>query len=148
MAAVPSLGDAVPMPWVDILECSDGSSYVGSTRHLDKRVSQHQSGEGAAFTRRRLPVRLAWSHQTEHIGEAYTLEKQIQGWSRAKRTALIDGRLADLPGLARGRTGWSKRGVTWNPDRGRSRLRSTDEPGLDSARPTAPRSTGGWASTP
>nr|WP_245916631.1 hypothetical protein [Nocardioides gansuensis] len=68
---------------------------------------------GAEYTRRRLPVELVWSHETEKIDEAFGLEKQIQNWSRAKRIALIEGRFKDLPGLARGRTGWSKRGVNY-----------------------------------
>ena len=98
------------MAWVYILECADHSYYVGSTTHLEARLHQHRTGMGSAYTRRRLPVRLAWSHETELVNEAFTLEKQIQNWSRAKRQALIDGRLSDLPGLARGRTGWIKRG--------------------------------------
>jgi len=95
------------MPWVYILECADSSFYVGSTKNLDERVQQHQNGLGAAYTRRRgrRPVRLAWSAEFDSIGEAYQIEKQIQGWSRAKRLAVIEGRWADLPKLARGRFG-------------------------------------------
>jgi putative endonuclease len=95
------------MHWVYILECADGSLYVGSTKNLDERVQQHQHGFGAAYTRRRgrRPVRLVWCADFDSIGEAYQIEKQIQGWSRAKRLALIEGRWADLPGLARGRSG-------------------------------------------
>ena len=76
---------------------------------------QHGLGEGAAYTRRRLPVELVWSHETDRIDEAFGLEKQIQNWSRAKRIALIEGRFDDLPELARGRTGWLKRGVNYPP---------------------------------
>ncbi|WP_342748934.1 GIY-YIG nuclease family protein [Nocardioides gansuensis] len=80
---------------------------------MSARVHQHNLGLGAEYTRRRLPVELVWSHETEKIDEAFGLEKQIQNWSRAKRIALIEGRFKDLPGLARGRTGWSKRGVNY-----------------------------------
>lgn len=95
------------MPWVYILECADGSFYVGSARDVHSRVEQHQLGLGAAYTRRpgRRPVRLAWATEFPNVGEAFQAEKQIQGWSRAKRIALIEGRLADLPALARGRNG-------------------------------------------
>ena len=91
------------MAWVYILECSDGSYYVGSTTHLQARLRQHQQGAGAAYTRNRRPVRLLWSHETETAAEAFTLEKQIQNWSRAKRQALMAGRFDLLPALARGR---------------------------------------------
>lgn len=97
------------MAWVYVLRCADGSYYVGSTGHLQARLWQHQSGRGAAYTKRRRPVELVWSHETERVVEAYALEKQIQNWSRAKREALIEGRFGDLPLLARGRTGWMKR---------------------------------------
>ena len=63
-------------------------------------MEQHRVGRGAEYTRTRLPVRLVWSQEFENIGEAFAKEKQIQNWSRAKRIALIEGRYADLPGLA------------------------------------------------
>ena len=77
--------------FVYILECSDGSYYVGSTRTLDERIRQHQSGEGAAYTRRRRPVRLVYVQEFQRIDEAFAMEKRVQGWSRAKRQALIAG---------------------------------------------------------
>lgn len=89
------------MPWVYMLQCRGGSYYVGSTRNLQQRLLEHQSGLGAEFTKRRLPVELVWAEEVDSIGEAFALEKQIQGWSRAKRQALIDHRWADLPGLSR-----------------------------------------------
>ena len=104
------------MARVYIRECSDGSYYVGSTTFLAARVHQHNEGTGAACTRKRRPVRLVWSVETQRVTGAYFLEKKIQNWSRAKRKALIDGRFEDLPGLARGHTGWMKRGVLENPD--------------------------------
>ena len=91
------------MPFTYMLECADGSYYVGSTQLLDERVWQHQQELGASYTRRRLPVRLVWFEEHEHLGAAFGREKQIQNWSRAKRQALIEGRYADLPALARRR---------------------------------------------
>jgi len=84
-----------------ILQCRDGSYYVGSTTHLEARVHQHQIGLGAAYTRHRRPVTLVWAALFETIPAAFSFEKQVQGWGRAKRQALIDGRLDHLPALAR-----------------------------------------------
>ncbi len=89
------------MPYTYMVECCDGSYYVGSTWHLERRIGEHNEGLGAEYTRRRRPVRLVWSVQLGRIDEAFRLEKQIQGWGRAKRQALIDGRFHDLPALAR-----------------------------------------------
>ena len=88
------------MPWVYILQCRDDSYYVGSTVDLERRVWEHQEGLGAAYTRRRRPVRLVWSASYARIDEAFAFEKQIQGWSRQKRRALIEGRMEDLGWLA------------------------------------------------
>jgi putative endonuclease len=89
------------MAWVYLLGCRDGSYYVGSTRNLEARVWQHHNGEGAEYTRHRLPVELLWAHECERVDEAFALEKRIQGWSRAKREALIRGDFEALPGLSR-----------------------------------------------
>jgi len=88
------------MPHVYILRCSDGSYYVGSTRDLQRRLEEHASGTGAAYTRKRLPVELVFAEECERIDEAYLREKQIQGWSRAKREALIARNWDALPGLS------------------------------------------------
>lgn len=89
------------MAWMYILECSDGTYYVGSTKDLEFRFSEHQSGKGAKYTSRRLPVKLVYSEEYEHVVDAYTREKQVQNWSRAKREALIYGRPETLPELAK-----------------------------------------------
>ena len=89
------------MPFVYILECRDRSYYVGSTRDLERRLSQHALGLGAAYTRHRRPVRLVWHAYYDSIAQAYAFEKRVQGWSRAKRLALIEGRWNDLPELSR-----------------------------------------------
>lgn len=88
------------MPFAYILRCSDGSFYVGSTRDLERQVGEHNLGLGARFTRRRRPVVLVWSAEFGRIDEAFAAEKQVQGWSRAKRLALIDGRTEMLAGLS------------------------------------------------
>ncbi len=89
------------MAWVYILSCADGSYYTGSTFDLQRRLWQHNEGLGANFTRTRRPVTLAFAAETDSVAVAFAWEKQIQGWSRAKKLALIEGRLADLPALSR-----------------------------------------------
>jgi len=79
-----------------ILKCSDGSFYTGSTTDLDRRLAQHQAGLGANHTRKHLPVELVYYEEFQRIDDAFYREKQIQGWSRAKKQALIKGNLNKL----------------------------------------------------
>lgn len=88
------------MAWVYILKCTDGTHYVGSTKDLEGRVEQHASGRGARYTSKRRPVSLVWAFETDRVDEAWALERQIHGWSRAKREALIAGQFEDLHGLS------------------------------------------------
>ena len=89
------------MPYVYLLRCADGSYYVGSTWNIERRLWQHNSdAEGAAYTRRRRPVEVAWSGWYDSVAEAFAMEKRIQGWSRAKREALIRGDYGALPRLS------------------------------------------------
>lgn len=83
-----------------ILECSDGSFYTGSTNDLERRIAEHQAGEGANFTKNRLPVRLVYFEEYQRIDDAFYREKQVQGWRREKKQALINGQLELLPRLA------------------------------------------------
>jgi putative endonuclease len=89
------------MPWMYILECADGSYYVGSTTDLNRRLQEHQSGLGAKYTSRRLAVKLVYGEEYDRVADAYFREKQVQGWSRAKREALIKGEYETLPALAK-----------------------------------------------
>jgi len=93
------------MAWTYIVECADGSYYCGSTTDLERRVSEHNLGLGAKYTRlkRRRPVKLVWAVELDRVEDAFAYEKRIRKWSRAKRQALIDQRYEDLPALARGR---------------------------------------------
>ena len=84
-----------------ILRCRDHMLYVGSTFDLEKRIAEHNAGLGAEFTVRRLPVALAYAEEHQTMVDAYRREKQVQGWSRANRIALIEGRIGDLPTLSR-----------------------------------------------
>ena len=89
------------MPWMYILRCADNSYYVGSTIDLQRRVRDHNDGNGAQYTARRRPVELVYAAEFADIRQAYAAEKQVQGWGRAKREALIRGDFEALPGLAR-----------------------------------------------
>ncbi len=91
------------MPSMYILECADGSFYTGSARNLAKRFIKHMAGEGSNHTKYRLPVKLVYCEYYARIDYAFNREKQVQGWSREKKIALIEGRDSDLPPLARNR---------------------------------------------
>ena len=83
-----------------ILLCSDDSYYTGSTTNLEMRLAQHQNGEGANHTQKRLPVQLVYYEEFSRIDEAFYREKQIQGWTRKKKEALINGWEEELKKLA------------------------------------------------
>src|SRR5699024_4279491 len=68
---------------------------------LKNRIAQHQEGKGANYTRKRLPIELVYYEEYPNVKEAFEREKQIQGWSRRKKEALIEGRLKDLSLLSR-----------------------------------------------
>ena len=74
-----------------ILECVDGSYYTGSTTDLERRLVQHQLGEGARYTAKKLPVKLVYCEFFDHVADAFYREKQVQGWNRKKKEALIAG---------------------------------------------------------
>ena len=82
--------------FVYILKCADGSYYTGSTKDLEKRISQHQNGQGANHTKNRLPVELIYFEIYPRIDFAYFREKQIQGWSRRKKEALMEKQFFQL----------------------------------------------------
>jgi putative endonuclease len=84
-----------------ILLCSDDSYYTGSTIDLERRLKQHQTGEGANHTKKNLPVKLVYYEEYQRIDTAFYREKQIQGWSRKKKQALINGDHNLLPEYAK-----------------------------------------------
>ena len=95
-----------------ILECSDGSYYTGSTNNLELRLQQHQNGEGANHTKKRLPVELIYYEEFQRIDHAFYREKQVQGWSRKKKEAMINGNINELHKLSecKNETHYLKRG--------------------------------------
>ncbi len=87
--------------WAYMLRCGDGSYYIGSTDNLELRLAQHQSGEIPGYTSTRKPVDLVWSDDFGTRDEAFAFERQIKGWSRTKKEALIRGDWDDLAKAAR-----------------------------------------------
>lgn len=88
---------------VYILQCSDGSYYIGHTDNLAVRIARHNSARAAKWTACRLPVKLAYSEPYETEGQAVARERQIKRWSSAKKEALIAGDTKALRVLAKRR---------------------------------------------
>ena len=94
-----------PGAYVYMLRCSDGSYYVGSARlGLERRLSEHNTGAHDGYTSKRLPVELVWSEHFPSITDAIAVERQIKGWSRAKKEALMRGDFALIADLSKRRT--------------------------------------------
>ncbi|HET7370881.1 MAG TPA: GIY-YIG nuclease family protein [Gammaproteobacteria bacterium] len=88
-----------------MLRCADGSFYIGHTDDLDVRVGQHRSASiPGCYTEARLPVELVYSQPFATRAEALASERQIKGWSRAKKQALIDSDWNEISRLARNAT--------------------------------------------
>ena len=87
--------------WVYILRCSDGSYYTGRTRNLSNRLAEHQVGSFGGYTQSRRPVTLAYSQEFTTAYQANEAERQIKGWSRVKKAALIAGDFDLLKHLSR-----------------------------------------------
>src|SRR3954463_5274318 len=84
-----------------ILRCADGSYYVGLTRDsLEKRLAQHEMGLFDGYTVRRRPVELIFNQLFGRIEDAIAAERQLKGWRREKKEALIRGDYGALPILA------------------------------------------------
>ena len=85
-----------------ILRCSDGSYYCGTARQgLEMRVAEHNSGAYGGYTAKRRPVALIFSQWFERITDAIAAERQVKGWSRAKKEALIRGDFDALRALSK-----------------------------------------------
>lgn len=87
-----------------ILLCGNGTYYTGSTIDLDLRLEQHKIGEGSNHTKKYQPVELVYFEEFEVVADAFRREKQVQGWSRKKKEALINSRPDLLVELAKRKT--------------------------------------------
>ena len=91
------------MFWMYILRCNDGSFYIGHTDDIERRLDEHHAGRFACYTLSRRPVVLVHLQTFETREEALIAERQVKGWSRAKKQALIDGDWARVGQLSRGK---------------------------------------------
>ncbi len=92
-----------------VLRCSDGSYYTGTARSgLEQRVAEHNAGTYGGYTAKRRPVILVYSEWLDQITDAIAAERQVKGWSRAKKEALIRGDLDQLRELSKRRTSKAK----------------------------------------
>jgi len=98
--------------WVYILKCADGSYYTGHTDDLDKRISEHRTGEYCVYTREKGPVTPVFAQECATRVEALEAERRIKGWSRAKKEAMIRGDWNEVSRLAKSR---AVRGSTSSP---------------------------------
>ena len=89
--------------YVYILRCSDGSYYVGSTDNLQERIAAHNAGRGPSYTSKRRPVQLIYSERYDNNSSAVRRERQVKGWTRAKKEALILVNVEDLKRLSKRR---------------------------------------------
>jgi putative endonuclease len=88
-----------------VLRCADGKYYVGTTRKsLEERVGEHNAGLLGGYTATRRPVTLAFAQHFQSIADAVAAERQVKGWSRAKKEAMINGEWDRLPELAKRRS--------------------------------------------
>ena len=79
-----------------IVQCCDGSYYVGHTDDIENRLNEHNSGIYIGYTLQKLPIILVYLEAFSLRDEAFFAEMKIKKWSRAKKEALICG---DFDGL-------------------------------------------------
>lgn len=88
--------------WVYILRCADGKYYTGQTDNLERRILEHQTGVIAGcYTHKRRPLQHVFSQDFPTREEALAAERQIKGWTRLKKEALIRGDWAEISRLAK-----------------------------------------------
>jgi putative endonuclease len=87
--------------YVYILECLDKSYYTGITSDLEKRILEHKNGlSEKCYTYSRRPIRLKFVAEFQDVNDAIAREKQIKGWSRRKKQALIENNFSELVKLS------------------------------------------------
>lgn len=80
----------MPVHWVYVIECDDGSFYTGYTTDVERRVREHDRGEGAKYTRGRTPVELVHREQFESKSAAMSREYEIKQLSRTEKEQLVE----------------------------------------------------------
>jgi putative endonuclease len=108
-----------------ILRCADASYYAGTTvGSLERRVAEHQAGAYDGYTALRRPVELVFHQQFDRWDDAAAAERQVKGWRRDKKEALIRGDFTALPSLAR------RVGTTVRPSKRGTRAAPQDDEDL------------------
>lgn len=77
------------MPYVYMVQCSDGSFYTGWTTDLEARLLAHNDGSGARYTRGRRPVRLVYWESHPNRSEAQRREASVRRLRRDRKEALV-----------------------------------------------------------
>jgi predicted GIY-YIG superfamily endonuclease/proteasome lid subunit RPN8/RPN11 len=91
--------------WAYMLHCRGGVLYTGHTDDLERRIGEHRSGLVPGFTQDMHPLEFVWSQEFVTREEAIRAERQIKGWSRRKKLALIRGDWEEISRLAKGKSG-------------------------------------------
>lgn len=90
--------------YIYILQCSDGSYYTGVTNNVERRFYEHQEGLiDGCYTHNKRPVQLMYMEEFADILDAISREKQIKGWTKKKKEALVAGNFEKLVELAKSR---------------------------------------------
>jgi putative endonuclease len=88
--------------FVYILLCRDGSYYTGVTNNIERRLYEHDSGhDPKAYTFSRRPLKLVFCESFNDVNQAIAFEKQVKGWNRKKKEAIINGKWDLLPELSK-----------------------------------------------
>lgn len=87
--------------FVYILRCSDDTFYTGMTNNLTRRIAEHHEGfDPLCYTSKRRPLELVFIQEFSHVNEAISFEKQVKGWSRKKKQAIINDNWLKLKELS------------------------------------------------
>jgi putative endonuclease len=81
--------------FVYVLECADGSLYTGYTTDVPRRVSEHDAGEGAKYTRGRTPVSLVHVEGFGSRSAAMTREHEIKSLDRERKKRLVENTVVE-----------------------------------------------------
>lgn len=88
--------------YVYIVKCSDNSYYTGFTNDLERRINEHNGGVNpASYTHTRRPVKLVFYNEFNDVNQAIQFEKQVKGWNRKKKEAIINDNWELLPELSK-----------------------------------------------
>ena len=87
--------------YVYILKCSDGSYYTGMTNDINRRLNEHTYGlNQESYTFHKRPLELVFCADFNDVIQAIAFEKQVKGWSRKKKEAIIKDKWEDLKKLS------------------------------------------------